>query len=76
MFIECNFHWTHGNHKFNKNDKNDIDVLKTWKKKHTKFYDNAILIWSVKDILKYEYANTHNLKYYCFYTVDEYIKWI
>lgn len=27
LYIECNFHWTHGGHKFDKNNENDIKQL-------------------------------------------------
>ena len=39
MFIECNFHWTHGGHPFNSNSIKDQVKLEQWKTKQTKYYE-------------------------------------
>lgn len=81
MFIELNLYFTHGyNHKikqpphlFNKNDENDIELLKEWqeKAKTSQFYQNAIKVWTIKDVEKNNYAKKNNLNYVCIYTLDE-----
>ena len=40
LYIECNYHWTHGGHIFNKDNINDMEKLNKWKQKNTKFYNN------------------------------------
>ena len=54
--------WTHGKHPFNKND---IELLETWKKKAEKsnFYKKAIYTWTISDPLKRKTAKDNNLKY-------------
>jgi hypothetical protein len=34
IFIECNFHWTHGGHWFNYNDEQDIKRLNFLKERY------------------------------------------
>ena len=56
LYIECNFHWTHGFHKFD--IKKDEETLKKWleKAKTSKFYKNAINTWTVRDVDKRQTA--------------------
>ena len=76
MYIECNFHWTHGFHKFDKNNQEDIDKLNLWKQKSTDYYNSAIDVWTNRDILKFKTAEDNNLNYYAFYTYNECIEFI
>lgn len=71
LYIECNFHWTHGDHLFNPNDKNDIALLNKWKSKHTKYYDNAIKTWTIRDIEKAKC----NVNRQVFYTINDFYEW-
>lgn len=70
LFIECNYHWTHGGHPFNKEDKNDLYKLNIWKSKNTKYYDNAINTWTVRDVNKRKIAKENNLNYVEIYKID------
>ena len=63
LFIEINGHWTHGQHPFDKNNENDILTLNLWKSKNTEFYDNAINVWTKRDVNKRTIAKTNNLNY-------------
>lgn len=63
LFIEYNGHWTHGGHKFNPEDKSDIEKLERWKKKGTKYYDIAINTWTVRDPEKLRMAERNKLNY-------------
>lgn len=65
MYIELNAHWSHGGHWYN--IKNDDTVLCEWKDKHTDYYDNAINVWSQKDVLKRQTAMQNNLNYIVFW---------
>ena len=63
MFIELQGSWTHGKHPFDKNSNKDIYILNIWKLKNTKYYNNAIKVWTISDIKKRETAKKNNLNY-------------
>ena len=73
-YIECNFHWTHCGHKFDCNNKDDVNKLEQMKEKAktSKFYKNAIKIWTERDINKFECAKKNNLNYLVFYNIKEF----
>ena len=73
-YIECNFHWTHGEHKFDCNNKDDVNKLEQMKEKAktSKFYKNAIKIWTERDVNKFECAKKNNLNYLVFYNIKEF----
>lgn len=71
LYIECNYHWTHGKHKFNKDNIDDIEKLNIWKQKNTPFYNTAINTWTHRDIEKFNCADKNNLNYKAFYSLDE-----
>lgn len=71
LYIECNFHWTHGTHKFDENNLDDIKILNEWKQKNTVFYNSAIDVWTRRDIDKFQCAINNNLNYKAFYKLDE-----
>ena len=63
LFIEIQASWVHGKHPFNENNKDDLDKLNYMLSKHTKYYDNAVIVWSQRDVMKRNYAHTHDLCY-------------
>ena len=69
LFIELNKHWTHGGHPFDKNDFEDIQKLSKWQEKAqtSKFYRNAIYVWTDLDVRKKEIAKKNNLNYKVIY---------
>ena len=73
LFIELNHHWTHGKHKFNKSNLEDIKKLKYWraKSKKSKFYKTAIYVWTELDPKKLKCAEEHNLNYLVSYNQTE-----
>nr|DAM31312.1 MAG TPA: endonuclease-like protein [Ackermannviridae sp.] len=71
MFIECNFHWTHGGHPFDKNSIADQVKVQRWKSKKTKYYDNAIETWLVRDVKKRDKAKEENINYFEFWSLKE-----
>lgn len=81
LFIECHYFWTHGDQKYNchepfdKNSSKHQKMLQRWKDKNTKFYDNAIKVWTYYDPLKLETFNKNNLNYKIFYTEKEFNEW-
>ena len=77
MYIECNFHWTHNNHLYNKNNIKDIITKCKWKQKAktSKYYNIALDVWCKRDVNKYNIAKKNNLKYLVFYTEKEFKNW-
>lgn len=62
-YIECNYSWLHGGHPFNGKNLEDIRKLNTWIKKSStsKFYENAIITWTIRDQNKIAIANKNKL---------------
>ena len=73
LFIELNFNWTHGGHKFDANSQEDLKKLEDWQEKAltSDYYKNAIETWVVRDQKKYEIAKLNNLNYLVFYNESE-----
>ena len=69
MYIEYNGSWTHGEHPFNENDKDDITKANHFKNKINKslYYKNALETWTKRDVIKLETAKMNNIKYLCLY---------
>lgn len=75
LFIECNYHWTHGGHPYNENNNLDVELLNKWKSS-TKYYNNAAVTWSVYDVNKRNLAAANNLNYIEFWNIEELKNWI
>lgn len=73
-YIECNFHWTHGKHPFDPSRKEDIEVAALLKEKAetSKFYRNALNVWTKPDCKKRAIAKMNNLKFFEFFTFKEF----
>ena len=76
LYIECNYHWTHGKHPYNENNINDINKVNELKSKNTKFYNNAIITWTIRDVNKRNIAKENKLNYIEFWNINELINWI
>ena len=76
LFIECQYSWTHGGHPYNKeNDKEKIELWEN-KAKKSKYYQNAIETWTIRDVSKRETAKKNNLNYLEFFTIIELQNWL
>ena len=75
LYIECNYHWTHGGRLF-QNTENDKEILNKWILKDTKFYNKAIETWTNLDVRKYNIAKENNLNYIIFYNIQELQNWL
>ena len=75
LYIECNYHWTHGFKPF-ENTEEDNKQLEKWKNKNTKFYNNAIECWTKRDVNKRNIAKQNNLNYIEFWNINELINYI
>lgn len=73
LFIELNQHFTHGNHPFNPNNKEDLKLLEEWelKSQTSNFYKNAIYVWTDLDVRKITIAKQNKLNYLTFYNIKE-----
>ena len=76
LYIECNFHWTHGFHPYNENSIEDVKKLDLWKSKGTNYYFNAINTWTIRDVNKRNTAKKNNLNYVELFSLDEAKKFI
>lgn len=62
-FIELQGTWCHGGHLFNPFNEEDLKKLEIWKEKAktSRYYQKAIEVWTVTDVLKYNTAIQNNL---------------
>ena len=75
LYIECQYHWTHGKHPYDKGNEEDSKLVELWESKNTKFYDNAIKTWTVRDVKKRTIAHVNNLNYIELFSFDEFLEW-
>lgn len=61
-FIELQGYYTHGNHPFDPNSNEDLQLIEHYKEKYGKTCQ-AITIWSIKDVEKRECAKRNNLNF-------------
>lgn len=78
LFIEFNGMWTHGTHAYCKDSINDINQLNTWneKAKTSKFYQNAVYNWTIRDVKKRNIAHDNNLKFYEFWNKKDLVEFV
>lgn len=74
LFIECNFHWTHGGKPYDPKDLDCEDQLNYWRykaenalDKDRNYYKNAIYTWTDLDVRKQKIAKQNNLNYLALY---------
>jgi hypothetical protein len=75
LYIECNYHWTHGNKPFEGTEKDNVK-LENWKSKNTKYYNNAINTWTKLDVNKRTTAKLNNLNYIEFFNENDFNDYI
>lgn len=63
LYVEINAMWTHNTHPYDSTNKDDQETLQLWKSKNTKFYENAINTWTIRDVQKRECAKKNGLNY-------------
>lgn len=74
IYIECNYHWTHGGHPYNSKDDKDIQKVNKYKNKGN-YYDAMIYTWTDLDVRKRQIAKENNLNYIMFYSLTDFEKW-
>lgn len=73
LFIELNAHWTHGEEPFDNTKSEHQDLLLQWKSKNSKYYENAIYVWTDLDVRKLNTLRTNKLNFKLIYnkiTID------
>ena len=70
-FIELNLHWTHGNAPYDINNYLHQSKLLEWqeKAKTSKYYQNAIYVWTDLDVRKRKIAEENKLNYQVLYNI-------
>lgn len=78
LFIDLNFHWTHGKQPFNENNKEHQKILQKWKEKAktSKFYRNAIYVWTDLDVRKLNISKQNKINRLVFYKQKEFENWL
>lgn len=71
IFIELQGMWTHNKHPYDYTSIEDQRILEEWKSKESKFYENAVHVWSISDVKKRETAKKNHLHWIEFFTYDE-----
>ena len=73
-YIEVQGNWTHGQHPFDNTNIDDIEILNKWesKSKKSKFYKNAIYVWTEHDVKKRNIAKENGLNYLEIFSCDFY----
>jgi len=66
LFIEVQGSWTHGKHPFDKENKEDIKEVISLKEhaKTSKYYANALEVWTNADVMKRNKAKEEDLNYF------------
>lgn len=80
LYIEYHGTWTHSpfnnNHrKPFKNSVEDIKILEKLKNKNSKYYNNAIYIWTNLDVRKLNTFKKNKLNYKIFYSIEQFLNW-
>lgn len=76
LFIELNFSWVHGFHKYGI-DITDNETLAKWQNKSisSNYYKKAIYVWTIDDINKFNTAKESNINYLVFYNMKQFNQW-
>lgn len=76
LFIECQYGWQHGKHPYDENNIDDLNRYNQIKAKNTKYYNNVLYNWTVRDPLKRKYAKDNHLNYIEFWDIQELKIWL
>lgn len=78
LYIEYNGIWTHGRCFYDENNEEDRNILEKWKQlsEHSRYYQNAVETWTVRDIKKLNAALENNLNYVVWFNEEQALDWI
>lgn len=74
QFIEVNYHPSHGEHPFDKNNAKDIETLRLLEETNTRWSKLVISVWTKRDVNKRTFAIRNNLNYITLYKNEHYKK--
>lgn len=69
-YVEIQGNWTHGDHPYDPNDENDLKILEKWENKNTKYYKNAIHVWTISDPHKRTVALENDIKFIEIFSIN------
>lgn len=78
LFIDLNFHWTHGKEPFNENNTQHQKQLEQWRQRSekSKFYSNAIYTWTDLDVRKSIITEQNGINRLVFYKQSTFENWL
>ena len=78
LYIEYNGSWTHGGCFYDENNEDNRNTLEMWKQRseHSRFYQNAIETWIVRDLNKLNMALENNLNYVVWFNKEQAYEWM
>ena len=77
LFIEYQGYWSHGGEKYIGTKKQQEKLNEVMSKIQENYiYRTLIDTWTVKDVVKRQWAKNHNLNWIEFFNLDEFNKWI
>lgn len=78
LYIEYNGTWTHGGCFYDENNEDNRNTLEKWKEasEHSRFYQNAIETWTIRDLNKLNTALKNNLNYVVWFNEEQANEWI
>lgn len=77
LYIEFQGSWTHGGMPFELSNEKCIQQYKQWteKAKTSEYFQNALNVWTIRDVIKRETAKENNLNYLEFFTMNDFMEW-
>ena len=77
LYIEFQGIWTHGKEPYNPENPNHQEILENWQEnaKTSKFYQNAVEVWTISDPKKREIARKNKLNWIEFFNLNEFEEW-
>lgn len=73
LYIECNYHWTHGGHPYDPLNSEDIKKYNKWKTIYNFKYCET---WTIRDVKKRNTAKQNNLNWLEFFSIQELKDWL
>ena len=73
LFVEVNFHPSHGQHPFDSTNQNDLELLEQLKNKNDDWSNMIIDVWSNRDVKKLDTVKQNKLNYMQIYPECTYI---
>lgn len=76
LFIECQYHWTHGFHPYDENNQNDLIKGTEWKNSNSKFKNHAYKTWTIGDVNKRKIARKNKINYLEIWNINDLKDWL